>query len=162
MAKDIKKFLTGQPIICQLLSLIPDSVFEETVQQTGADRYYKNMKSKDHFLCLFYTVLTGKGGLREVCKNIMMLGNKLIYQGLSQMPCRSTLSDANVKRDSKFFGALYLNLHVHYKAFLHNHSFGLAIGGEVDAANVEVFDSTTITLFKEILILLFRLIRSFP
>ena len=107
MAKDIKKFLTGQPIICQLLSLIPDSVFEETVQQTGADRYYKNMKSKDHFLCLFYTVLTGKGGLREVCKNIMMLGNKLIYQGLSQMPCRSTLSDANVKRDSKFFG-LYI------------------------------------------------------
>ena len=103
MAKDIKKFLTGQPIICQLLSLIPDSVFEETVQQTGADRYYKNMKSKDHFLCLFYTVLTGKGGLREVCKNIMMLGNKLIYQGLSHMPCRSTLSDANVKRDSNFF-----------------------------------------------------------
>ena len=40
---------------------------------------------------------------------------------------------------------------MHYKAFLHNHSFGLAIGGEVDAANVEVFDSTTITLFKEIL-----------
>ena len=151
MGEDIKKFHSGQPVICQLLSLVPDSIFKNTIDETGSDHYYKQMKSKDHFVCLFYAVLTGNGSLREVCKNIMFLGKKLMYYGLSQMPCKSTLSDANRNRDSRFFASLYLNLHMHYKSYLLKHSFSLPIGGEVDASRVEVFDSTTVTLFKEIL-----------
>ncbi len=151
MEQDIKKFHSGKPIICQLLSLIPDSIFKDTIEETGSDRYYKQMKSKDHFVCLFYAVLTRNGSLREVCKNIMLLGKKLMYYGLRQMPCKSTLSDANKNRDSCFFASLYLNLHMHYKSYLLEHSFSLPIGGEVDASKVEVFDSTTVTLFKEIL-----------
>ncbi len=151
MEQDIKKFHSGKPIICQLLSLVPDSIFQDTIKQTDSDRYYKQMKSKDHFACLFYAVLTRNGSLREVCKNIMLLGKKLMYYGLRQMPCKSTLSDANKNRDSCFFASLYLNLHMHYKSYLLEHSFSLPIGGEVDASKVEVFDSTTVTLFKEIL-----------
>lgn len=151
MEQDIKKFHSGKPIICQLLSLIPDFIFSDTVQATGSDHYYKHMMSKDHFVCLFYAVLTRNGSLREVCKNIMLLGKKLMYYGLRQMPCKSTLSDANRNRDSHFFGSLYLNLYLHYKSYLLDHSFSLPIGGEVDASKVEIFDSTTVTLFKEIL-----------
>lgn len=151
MEQDIKKFHSGKPIICQLLSLIPDFIFSDTVQATGSDHYYKHMMSKDHFVCLFYAVLTRNGSLREVCKNIMLLGKKLMYYGLGQMPCKSTLSDANRNRDSHFFGSLYLNLYLHYKSYLLDHSFSLPIGGEVDASKVEIFDSTTVTLFKEIL-----------
>ena len=151
MEQDIKKFHSGKPIICQLLSLVPDSIFQDTIKQTDSDRYYKQMKSKDHFTCLFYAVLTRNGSLREVCKNIMLLGKKLMYYGLRQMPCKSTLSDANKNRDCCFFASLYLNLHMHYKSYLLEHSFSLPIGGEVDASKVEVFDSTTVTLFKEIL-----------
>lgn len=151
MEQDIKKFHSGKPIICQLLSLIPDFIFSDTVQATGSDHYYKHMMSKDHFVCLFYAVLTRNGSLREVCKNIMLLGKKLMYYGLHQMPCKSTLSDANRNRDSHFFGSLYLNLYLHYKSYLLDHSFSLPIGGEVDASKVEIFDSTTVTLFKEIL-----------
>lgn len=151
MEQDIKKFHSGKPIICQLLSLIPDFIFSDTVQATGSDHYYKHMMSKDQFVCLFYAVLTRNGSLREVCKNIMLLGKKLMYYGLGQMPCKSTLSDANRNRDSHFFGSLYLNLYLHYKSYLLDHSFSLPIGGEVDASKVEIFDSTTVTLFKEIL-----------
>jgi hypothetical protein len=151
MAQDIKKFHSGKPIICQLLSLIPDSVFQDAIEETGSDHYYKQMMSKDHFVCLFYAVLTRNGSLREVCKNIMMLGKKLMYYGLRQIPCKSTLSDANRNRDSLFFATLYMNLHMHYKSYILDHSFSLPIGGEVDASKVEVFDSTTVTLFKEIL-----------
>ena len=111
MQQDIKKFHSGKPIICQLLSLVPDSVFKDTIKKTGSDHYYKQMKSKDHFVCLFYAVLTGNGSLREVCKNIMLLGKKLMYYGLSQIPCKSTLSDANRNRDSQFFASLYKPRH---------------------------------------------------
>lgn len=150
MAEDTHKFLSGQPIICQLLTLIPNDVFKASVKATKADHYYKKMKAKEHFIALFYAVLTHHSSLREVCKNIAMLGKKLMYFGMKQLPCKSTLADANAKRSSKFFATLYKHLYLHYQKYLLDKSFTLPIGGEIDSQKVEVFDSTTITLFKEI------------
>mgnify|MGYP001239168759 CR=1 FL=1 len=148
--KQVKNnFLSGHPIIAQLLSLIPKEIFKEVVEQESSDRYYKKLKSVDHFICMFYAVLTRNGSLREVCKNISLIAHKLIPFGIKQLPARSTLSDANRKRDSKMFAVLYTRLFSHYKTILQGN--WLDIGGEVDPGKVEVFDSTTITLFKEIL-----------
>jgi len=47
------------------------------------------------------------------------------------------------------FAQLYTRLYLHYKTSLGCN--WLDIGGEVEPGKVEVFDSTTITLFKEIL-----------
>jgi hypothetical protein len=98
---------------------------------------------------LFYAVLTRNSSLREVCKNITLIGKKLLYVGLKQLPCRSTLSDANRKRGSQFFASLYMGLYLHYKGQLKTN--WEPIGNEIDLAQIEVFDSTTVTLFKEIL-----------
>jgi hypothetical protein len=147
--QDSNKFLSGQPIIVQLISMIPGSIFDQAIAHTQADRYYKQMKAKDHFICLFYAVLTRNSSLREVCKNITLIARKLLYVGLKQLPCKSTLSDANRNRDSQFFASIYMGLYLHYKALLKTH-WG-PIGEEVDPCEVEVFDSTTITLFKDIL-----------
>jgi hypothetical protein len=149
--QESKKIKAGQPIICQLLSLIPEEVFKNALEKTKANHYYKKMLAKDHFVCLFYAVITRNASLREVCKQILLLGNSLIYCGLKQIPKRSTLSDANKKRDEKLFGQLYLNLYGHYKPYLNASTFSLPIGGEVDLEKVDIFDSSTITLFKEIL-----------
>jgi hypothetical protein len=149
MKQVTNKFHSGQPIIAQLISLIPEDIFTKVVADTKADKYYKQMKAKDHFICLFYAVLTRNSSLREVCKNITLIAKKLLYVGLKQLPCRSTLSDANRNRDSQFFASLYFSLYMHYKASLKTN--WLPIGDEVDPAEVEVFDSSTITLFKEIL-----------
>jgi len=142
-------FLSGHPIIAQLLSLIPMGLFNEVVEQQNADRYYKKLKSIDHFICMFYAVLTRNGSLREVCKNISLIAQKLIPFGIKQLPAKSTLSDANRKRDANLFAVLYSKLYQHYKTSLSGN--WLEIGGEVDPARVEVFDSTTVTLFKDIL-----------
>jgi hypothetical protein len=149
--QESKKIKAGQPIICQLLSLIPEQIFKNAVEKTNANYYYKKMLAKDHFVCLFYAVITRNASLREVCKQIVLLGNSLVYCGLKQIPKKSTLSDANKWRDEKFFQQLYLNLYGHYKSYLKASTFSLPIGGEVDAGRVEIFDSSTITLFKEIL-----------
>jgi hypothetical protein len=69
--KQVKNnFLSGHPIIAQLLSLFPKEIFEGVVEQEGSDRYYKKLKTMDHFIIMFYAVLTKNGSLREVCKNI--------------------------------------------------------------------------------------------
>ncbi len=142
---------SGQPIICQLFQLIPDSVFRKVTEDTGANHYYKKMLAKDHFVCLFYAVLTRSASLREVCQQMIVLGRSLKVLGMKDLPHRSTLSDANCNRTSKFFEQLYLELFKHYKDYLQQTNFILPIGGEVDASRVEIFDSTTITLFKDIL-----------
>jgi hypothetical protein len=148
MAQDSKNFNSGLPIICQLLSMVPDHLFKEAVEETQSDRYYKKMKSKDHFISLFYAVLTRNGSLREVCKNIILLGKKLMYAGLRQIPCRSTLSDANNNRGHRFFSILYGKLYSHYRGELKSQQ--LPLGNEVGAGDVNIFDSTTITLFKDV------------
>lgn len=148
--KQVKhKFLSGHPIIAQLLSLVPKEVFDQVVSEEGSDRYYKKLRTKDHFICMFYAVLTRNGSLREVCKNIGLIITKLITFGMKQLPARSTLSDANRKRSHKVFAMLYTKLFNHYKTALQGN--WLDIGGEVDPGRVEVFDSTTVSLFKDIL-----------
>ena len=146
-----KKIKAGQPIICQLLAFIPDHIFKAAQQKTNTNHCYKRMLATDHFVCLFYAVVTRNASLREVCRQIILLGSSLMYCGLKQSPRRSTLSDANNNRSHVFFQELYLNLYNHYKSYLNTSTFSLPIGGEIAAERVEIFDSTTITLFKEIL-----------
>ena len=45
-------FLSGHPIIAQLLSLVPKDIFNGVVEQEGSDRYSKKLKTTDHFMCL--------------------------------------------------------------------------------------------------------------
>lgn len=142
-------FHSGHSIIAQLLSMIPMDIFKQAVEEENADRYYKKLKSIDHFICMFYAVLTRNSSLREVCKNMTLIAKMLIPFGFCQLPARSTLSDANRKRNSSLFAVLYNKLYQHYRPVLKGN--WLAIGGEVDLSQVEVFDSTTIGLFKDIL-----------
>ena len=78
-----------------------------------------------------------------------IIAQKLIPFGIKQLPARSTLSDANRKRSHTFFQQLYLRVYSHYRVSLKGN--WLNIGGEVDPGKVEVFESTTITLFKAVL-----------
>jgi len=129
--------------------MIPKELFDQAVDECQANRYSKRMKARDHFICMFYGVLTGHSSLRGICKNIALSSYKLISAGLKRLPCKSTLSDANRRRDCSFFSTLYYRLYQHYQTQLKAQV--MPIGGEVDPFDVEVFDSTTITLFKEIL-----------
>jgi hypothetical protein len=129
--------------------MVPMDIFKQVVEAESSDRYYKKLKSVDHFICMFYAVLTRNGSLREVCKNITLIAKMLIPFGFRQLPAKSTLSDANRKRDSALFENLYRRLYEHYRPALK--SKWSEIGDEVDPSQVEVFDSTTIGLFKDIL-----------
>jgi len=81
MKQSKDNFSSGHPIIAQLLSLIPTDIFKEVIEQEGSDRYYKKLKTADHFICMFYAVLTRNGSLREVCKNISFIAQQLTVQG---------------------------------------------------------------------------------
>ena len=149
MGKD-NNLYAGQPIIAQLLQFLPDHVVKQTFEQHQSDRYYKKVKTWDQLVFMLYAVLTGSSTLREVIQNFLLLGGKLSYCGLTQIPKRSSISDANARRNANVFGSLYIALYRHYKELLSDSYLFLPINGEVAPSKVEVFDATTISLFKDV------------
>ncbi len=149
MNKDNSKY-SSQPILGQLLSFIPREIFKEAVKESQSDKWYKKVRSWDQFVFMFYAILTGSSSLREVIANFALMGDKLAHCGIFHVPRRSTLSDSNAKRKSEVFAKLYKKLYGHYKPYLSDSYLSMPINGEIDPGKVEIFDSTTVTLFKEI------------
>ncbi|HFD31443.1 MAG TPA: DUF4372 domain-containing protein, partial [Gammaproteobacteria bacterium] len=64
----VNPFSSSYPILGQLLSFIPREVFKKCVVETRSDKWYKKLKTWDHFVFMFYAVLTGGSSIREVVK----------------------------------------------------------------------------------------------
>jgi len=148
MSKNTK--LSGQPILCQLLSFIPSALLKECVGDHKSDYYYKTMSTYRQMVFLLYGVISRCHSLRNLCKNLLFLEDKLCYLGINELPAVSTLSDANINRNSDVFGSIYHNLYQHYSRYLSDGYISVFIGGEVDPAKVEVFDSSTVSLFVDV------------
>jgi len=84
--------------------------------------------------------------LREVSGAMLGLSGKTKHFQLNHIPKRSTLSDANQRRDSEVFGKIYNKLLVRY-----GHVISDSRIKDVINKQIEIFDSTTISLFKDIL-----------
>lgn len=92
MSKNIK--LSGQPILCQLLSFIPDDLIDQAVALHKSDHYYKTMTTRKQLAFILYGVVTRCHSLQSLCKSLLFLDNKLLYIGIDKLPPPSTLSDA--------------------------------------------------------------------
>ena len=146
MAKN--SYLSGQPILCQLLSFIPRELVDQSVSQHQSDRYYKTMTTYKQLVFLLYGVVSRCKSLNNLCKNLLLLGDKLTYLGINQLPAISTLSDANINRSSEVFATLYGKLYKHYQSVLKPTVCHFL--EEIDTDKIFVFDSSTISLFVDI------------
>ena len=148
MAKDTN--LTGQPVICQLLSFIPKEVLGQVVSSHQSDHYYKTMTTYKHLAFMLYGIISRCHSLSNLCKSLMFLDKRLNYLGIDRLPSKSTLSDANINRSSDVFGDLYHHLYEYYKPYLTSHYIQLFSEDDINPGDVEIFDSSTISLFTDI------------
>lgn len=142
---EVKKF-TGQPVLSQILNVIPSSLIVAANRKHKSNRYYKRLSLRIHLVSLLYGVFSYCNGLREVCEGMLACEGKLAHLGLDKAPARSTLSDANNKRSYQVFETIYYGLLAKYHSFISDSRLkGLSI------RNLKIIDSTTIQLFSEIL-----------
>lgn len=141
MSKDT--FFTGQPVFNQLLQLIPKSIINDVTKHYNSDRYYKRFKTYDHLVTMLYTCFHGCKSLREVTTGIMACTTRINHLGLTYMPRRSTLSEANAHRNEQLFADLYHRLYSHF----YPDSQTLTTLEK----RLFIFDSTTISLFSEVM-----------
>src|SRR5829696_1128903 len=107
-------FFSGQPVLAQLIGLIPDSLFVQLIRRHDSDRYYKRFKSRDHLIAMLYACFHHCTSLREVVTGLEASYNKLSHLKLRNIPRRSTLSDANSRRSIELFEDLYKELYTLY------------------------------------------------
>ena len=140
-----RKF-SGQPVLSQIMDVIPGSIINAANRKHRANRYYKRLPLRVHLVSLLYGVFSYCNGLREVCEGMLACEGKLTHLGLDKAPARSTLSDANNRRSYQVFETIYYGLLAKYHSFISDSRLkGLSI------RNLKIIDSTTIQLFSEIL-----------
>jgi hypothetical protein len=139
-------FFFGQSVFGQLISLIEPKIISDASKACDADRYVKRFKTKDHLISMVFCALAKCCSLREVSGAMLGLSGKTKHFQLDHIPKRSTLGDANQRRDAEVFGIIYNKLFRKY-----GHVFSDSRIKDVINKQIEIFDSTTISLFKDIL-----------
>jgi hypothetical protein len=139
-------FFSGQPVLAQLLQLIPDRLLASLAVAHGADRYYKSFKSREHLIAMLYACFHNCTSLREVTTGLEASYNKLAHLKMNSLPRRSTLSDANGRRPVAFFEDLYHQLYQLYCGRLPDSRPPKSLH-----ARLFIMDSTTVTLFSDLM-----------
>ena len=96
----------GQSVFALLLGLVPFSYFEHLVDRFDSNHGIRHFSAWNHFLCIAYSQLTRREGLRDLvaCRNSQR--SKLYHIGFRGKISRSALADANERRDWRLFEAL--------------------------------------------------------
>lgn len=140
------KNFSGQPIIKQVLNFIDSKDIYRTAKKHNSDRYTKRFTTYEHLVTMIFTVISGCSSLREVSSIMLACEGKINHLGLKDFPKRSTLSDANKRRSAAVFADIYHLLYKRYHRFLSDsRPFEPAI------KDLKIIDSSTITLFSDIL-----------
>lgn len=142
----VNAILTGQPVLAQLLSLVPRQFISEIAEKHQSDHYYKNFKTFDHVVTMVYAAMSGATTIRGVVLGLLAAGERISHLGIEFHPCKSTISDANKARPSSVFADLYGSLYKFYAHLLSDSGFKSDV-----LERLIIIDSTTISLFKEIL-----------
>ena len=138
--------ISGIPIIGQIINLLDRQKINRTAKENQSDRYYKKFKTIDHLITMIYVVLSGCNSLREITWIMLACEGKINHLGIKYFPKRSTISDANRKRNSAVFSDIYFGLYNSYRGIISDSSLKDAV-----IKHLQIVDSTTISLFCDIL-----------
>ena len=139
----------GQPMYGQLLNLLDKQKILRISREKGGERYVKHFDAWQHLAVMLYAVIKRFDSLREISASMLPEARKLAHLGIGMMPRRSTLSDANARRDEGVFEAVYRDLYLTYKDKLSSDSRKGQHPKWLD--KLQIIDSTTITLFSNLL-----------
>jgi hypothetical protein len=144
MGKNTK--FSGQPIFNQLITFIDKPEIRRIAKHHSAERYVKKFSTYNHVIVMLFVALEGYHSIREVILGLLANSHKLSHLGLSYLVRRSTFSEANQRRSSKVFGDIYMSVYRSHVSDLADSRLS-----DADLKRLYIMDSTTISLFKDIL-----------
>ena len=132
---------TGELVFTQLIDHLPMHTFRRCIQRYGGNQYVKRFTCQDQYRCMAFAQLTYRESLRDIEACLRAQHNKLYHMGLRSKIARTTLADANEKRDWRIYADFAQALiHIARKLYI-DEDFGVELDNTVYA-----LDATTIDL----------------
>jgi hypothetical protein len=97
---------TCPPVFAQLIERLPHYYFQRLVQRYHGERRKGGFSCWDQFLCMAFAQLARRDSLRETALCLQARPQLLYHLGIRGLVRRSTLADANERRDWRIFGDL--------------------------------------------------------
>lgn len=131
----------GQLVFAQLTAYLPRGPFNDSVSRYAGRYPTLSFSHWDQFLCMLFAQLTSRGSLRDIATCLRSHSSKLYFAGFRGNIARSTLADANERRDSRIFEEFALHLIGIARSLYAQDDFGVDLDKTVYA-----IDATTIDL----------------
>jgi hypothetical protein len=131
----------GRIIFAQLMDHLPLHSFRRCVDRFGGDRSVRSFSCQDQFRCMAFGQLTYRDSLRDTVTCLNAQQAKLYHMGIRGAVRRSTLADANERRDWQLYAAFAQILIAQARRLYAHDSFGADLDGTAYA-----LDTTTIDL----------------
>lgn len=131
----------GEVVFAQLMKFLPRHEFNDCVRRYRGNARVRGFSCRDQFLCMAFAQLTFRESLRDIETCLRAMGPKLYHAGFRGKVSKSTLADANRRRDWRIYADLAQVLIGMARKLYANDSFGVELDETAYA-----FDSTTIDL----------------
>ena len=132
---------TGKTLFAQLMDFLPWTTFTRIVDRYGGDHRVRTLFCAEQYRSMAVAQLTYRESLRDIETCLSVHASKLYHMGFRQPVRRSTLADANERRDWRIHAALAQRLITQARTLYVDEELGLDLTNTVYA-----LDSTTIAL----------------
>ena len=132
---------TGKTLFSQIMDFLPWKTFHRLVSRYEGDRRVRTLPCSEHFRILAFAQLTYRESLRDIQACLSAQSAKLYHMGIRSRVKRSTLADANERRDWRIYAEFAQRLIVQARQLYAEEDLGLDLSNTVYA-----LDSTTIDL----------------
>lgn len=109
-------------IFAELLKLCPRYQFEKATERYKGNRYVKTFTTWQQYIVVLYSQITQKDSLRDIETGLATQSGRWYHLGLNGIH-RSTLSDANTKRDYRIFEDMFYHLLARCRDLTPKHRF---------------------------------------
>lgn len=131
----------GQLVFKQLMDFFPRADFARLVRRYRGHYHFRGFSCFDQFLAMAFAQITGRESLRDIAACLGAMQPKLYHAGFRSRVTKSTLADANERRDWRLFADTAHILIAQARRLYSGEDFGVTLD-----ETAYVLDSTTIDL----------------
>lgn len=132
---------TGKTLFAQLMDFLPWKTFHRIVSRYDGDYRIRTLPCAEHFRILAFAQLTYRESLRDIEVCLSAQSAKLYHMGIRSTVKRTTLADANERRDWRIYAEFAQRLITKARKLYATEDLGLDLSNTVYA-----LDATTIDL----------------
>ena len=130
----------GKTLFAQIMDFLPWKTFHRVVEHYQGNYRVRTLSCSDHFRILAFAQLTYRESLRDIEACLAIQSSKLYHMGIRTSVRRSTLADANERRDWRIYADFAQRLITQARKLYAEEDFGIDLSNTVYALVATTID----------------------